>query len=40
MTDSGRDIVFSDERSDRLSIFFDKDGVTMGVGWTPGREGL
>lgn len=30
----------SDERSDRLAIFFDKDGVVLGVGWTPGREGL
>jgi hypothetical protein len=30
----------SDERSDRLSIFFDKKGVVLGIGWTPGREGL
>lgn len=32
--------VTSDERSDRLSVFFDKNGVALGVGWTPGREGL
>jgi hypothetical protein len=30
----------SDERSDRLSLFFDKKGVVLGLGWTPGREGL
>ncbi len=30
----------SDERSDRLSIFFDKKARVLGVGWTPGREGL
>lgn len=32
--------VGSDERADRLSIFFDKNGVVLGVGWTPGRDGL
>jgi hypothetical protein len=32
--------IVSDERSDRLSIFFDKNGIAMGLGWTPGREGL
>jgi len=30
----------SDERTDRLSVFFDQEGTVMGVGWTPGREGL
>lgn len=28
----------SDERSDRLSVFFDKKGFVQGVGWTPGRS--
>lgn len=32
--------VTSDERSDRLSVFFDKEGVVLGVGWTPGTEDL
>jgi hypothetical protein len=32
--------VSSDERSDRLSVFFDKNGVVLGVGWTPGSEDL
>lgn len=32
--------VVSDERSDRLSIFFDKAGKVLGLGWTPGTEGL
>lgn len=30
----------SDERSDRLAVFFDKNGKVQGVGWTPGRDGL
>ena len=30
----------SDQRSDRLAVFFDKDGVVLGVGWTPGRKEL
>ncbi|MHC5038808.1 MAG: hypothetical protein ACYTHM_15980 [Planctomycetota bacterium] len=30
----------SDKRSDRLAIFFDKDGKVQGVGWSPGREDL
>jgi hypothetical protein len=30
----------SDERSDRLAVFFDKEGKVLGVGWTPGRDGL
>ena len=30
----------SDERSDRLSVFFDREGKVLGVGWTPGREEL
>lgn len=30
----------SDQRSDRLAIFFDTEGKVRGVGWTPGREGL
>ena len=32
--------VNSDERSDRLAVFFDKAGVVMGLGWTPGSEDL
>ena len=32
--------VVSDERSDRLSVFFDKAGKVLGLGWTPGTEGL
>lgn len=32
--------VTSDERSDRLSVFFDKEGKVLGVGWTPGTEDL
>jgi hypothetical protein len=30
----------SDLRSDRLAIFFDKDGKVLGVGWSPGRDDL
>lgn len=30
----------SDERSDRLSVVFDTEGKVLGVGWTPGTEGL
>ncbi|MFO7871529.1 MAG: hypothetical protein R6V03_08880 [Kiritimatiellia bacterium] len=30
----------SDQRSDRLAVFFDKEGVVLGVGWTPGRKHL
>ncbi len=30
----------SDQRSDRLAVFFDKDGIVLGVGWTPGRAEL
>ncbi len=32
--------VTSDERSDRLSVFFDREGVVLGVGWTPGTDEL
>ena len=32
--------VTSDERSDRLSIFFDREGLVMGLGWTEGTAGL
>lgn len=30
----------SDQRSDRLAVFFDKDGTVLGLGWTPGRKDL
>jgi hypothetical protein len=30
----------SDLRSDRLAVFFDKDGKVLGVGWSPGRDDL
>ena len=30
----------SDQRADRLAVFFDKKGKVLGVGWTPGREDL
>ncbi len=30
----------SDERSDRLAVFFDRDGKVIGTGWTPGRKEL
>ena len=30
----------SDKRSDRLAVFFDRKGVVLGVGWTPGRKDL
>jgi hypothetical protein len=30
----------SDERHDRLAVFFDKDGKVLGIGWSPGRKGL
>lgn len=30
----------SDERSDRLAIFFDKNGKVQGMGWTQGRKDL
>lgn len=30
----------TDRRSDRLAIFFDPDGVVLGVGWTPGTDEL
>lgn len=32
--------ITSDERSDRLSIFFDREGLVLGLGWTEGTEGL
>lgn len=32
--------VTSDERSDRLSVFFDKKGLVLGMGWTEGTEDL
>lgn len=32
--------VTSDERSDRLSVFFDKDGLVLGMGWTEGTADL
>jgi hypothetical protein len=36
----GFNYVTSDERSDRLSVFFDKNGLVLGVGWTAGRKDL
>jgi SmpA / OmlA family len=32
--------VTSDTRSDLLSVFFDQEGLVLGVGWTPGREDM
>jgi hypothetical protein len=32
--------VTSDERSDRLSVFFDKEGLVLGMGWTEGTADL
>jgi hypothetical protein len=30
----------SDQRADRLAVFFDKKGKVLGVGWSPGRKDL
>ncbi len=30
----------TEERSDRLTILFDPDGIVLGVGWTPGTDEL
>jgi len=32
--------ITSDQRSDRLTILFDPEGVVLGVGWTPGTDDL
>jgi len=30
----------TEQRSDRLTILFDPDGIVLGVGWTPGTDEL